>query len=101
MTLLSPEGVERIFAEQCHQVDQVLGVKMRLGTGFGLMSDLSRSAPTPRACFWGGWGGSLAVIDLDARMSVAYVMNRMAGGLVGDIRGAVVVLSAYQALAAA
>ena len=100
VTLLSPEGVERIFTEQCHDVDQVLGVKMRLGTGFGLMSDLVPLSPNARACFWGGWGGSLAVIDLDARLSVAYVMNRMAGGLVGDVRGAMVVLAAFGSLAA-
>jgi CubicO group peptidase (beta-lactamase class C family) len=97
--LLSTEGVERIFVEQCHQVDQVLGVKMRLGTGFGLMSELVPLSPNPRACFWGGWGGSVAVLDLDARLSVAYVMNRMAGGLVGDLRGAMVVMAAFQSLA--
>ena len=73
---------------------------MRLGTGFGLMSDLVPLSPNPRACFWGGWGGSLAVVDLDARLSVAYVMNRMAGGLVGDMRGAMVVLAAFESLAA-
>jgi CubicO group peptidase (beta-lactamase class C family) len=98
--LLSTEGVERIFVEQSHQVDQVLGVKMRLGTGFGLINETVPLSPNPRTCFWGGWGGSVAVIDLDARMSVAYVMNRMAGGLVGDLRGALLVMSAYQALAA-
>jgi CubicO group peptidase (beta-lactamase class C family) len=97
--LLSTPGVERIFAERCHQVDQVLGVKMRLGTGFGLMNDMVPLSPNPRSCFWGGWGGSLAVIDVDARMSVAYVMNRMAGGLVGDLRGAMVVMAAFGALA--
>jgi len=96
--LLSTEGVERIFVEQCHDVDQVLGVKMRLGTGFGLMNDIVPLSPNPRSCFWGGWGGSVAVLDLDARLSVAYVMNRMAGGLVGDLRGAMVVLAAYQSL---
>ena len=100
VTLMSPAGVERIFTEQCHDVDQVLGVKMRLGTGFGLMSDLVPLSPNPRACFWGGWGGSIAVVDLDARLSVAYVMNRMAGGLVGDMRGAMVVLAAFESLAA-
>jgi CubicO group peptidase (beta-lactamase class C family) len=96
--LMSPEGVERIFVEQCHQVDLVLGVKLRLGTGFGLMNETVPLSPNPRSCFWGGWGGSVAVVDLDARMSVAYVMNRMAGGLVGDVRGGLLVLAAYQSL---
>jgi CubicO group peptidase (beta-lactamase class C family) len=96
--LLSGEGVERIFTEQHHDVDQVLGMKMRLGTGFGLMNDTVPLSPNPRSCFWGGWGGSLAVIDLDAEMSVAYVMNRMAGDLVGDMRGGLVAFAALQSL---
>lgn len=99
--ILSPEGVERIFVEQHHDVDRLFGMKVRLGTGFGLMNEFFPLSPNPRSCFWGGWGGSLAVIDVDAELSVAYVMNRMADGLVGDIRGASLVLAAYQALQSA
>ncbi|MFN8019069.1 MAG: serine hydrolase domain-containing protein [Acidimicrobiales bacterium] len=98
--IMSPEGVDRIFVEQCHQTDAVLGVRMRLGTGFGLMNDLVPLSSSPRSCFWGGWGGSICVVDVDAGVSVAYVMNKMAGGLVGDMRGALIVLSAFGALAA-
>ena len=39
---------------------------MRFGMGFGLMSDAIPLSPNPRAFFWGGWGGSIALIDLDA-----------------------------------
>jgi len=99
--LLSPAGVERIFEVQSEDVDQVLGTKMKLGMGFGLMNDTVPLSPNPRACFWGGWGGSIALIDLDAQLTVTYVMNKMANGLVGDIRGALIVIAAYQALAAA
>ncbi|MBA3282191.1 MAG: beta-lactamase family protein [Acidimicrobiia bacterium] len=101
VTLLSPEGVERIFVEQAHGVDAVLGMNMRMGTGFGLMNETIPLSPNERACFWGGWGGSIAVIDLDAGLSVAYVMNKMADGLVGDLRGALLVFATYQALATA
>jgi CubicO group peptidase (beta-lactamase class C family) len=97
--IMSPEGVDRIFVEQCHQTDAVLGVKMRLGTGFGLMNDLIPLSANPRSCFWGGWGGSICVVDVDAGLSIAYVMNKMAGGLVGDMRGAMIVLAAQGALA--
>ncbi len=99
--LLSPATVERMFDEQCHQVDLVLGTRMRLGIGFGLMNETVPLSPNPRSCFWGGWGGSLCVIDLDARLSVAYVMNKMAPDLMGDVRGGLVAISAYQAAAAA
>jgi CubicO group peptidase (beta-lactamase class C family) len=97
--LLSEEGVGRIFVEQHHDVDAVLGMKMRLGTGFGLINEMIPLSPNERACFWGGWGGSIAVIDVDAGLTVSYVMNKMAGRLVGDLRGAMLVMAAYQSLA--
>lgn len=99
--LLSPEGIDRIFVERCHDTDLVLGVRMRLGTGFGLMNDVIPLSQNPRSCFWGGWGGSIAVIDIDAGVSVAYVMNKMANGLVGDTRGAFLALAALGAAASA
>ena len=40
---------------------------MRFGMGFGLMSDAIPLSPNPRAFFWGGWGGSIAVTDLEPR----------------------------------
>ena len=36
--------------------------------------------------------------DLDARMTVAYVMNKMGEGTLGDVRGAGIVAAAYDAL---
>ena len=77
-----------------------LGMDMKLGTGFGLMSPSTPLSPNERACFWGGWGGPICVIDLDLGLSVAYVMNKMAGGLVGDLRGAVLALTAIGAASA-
>jgi CubicO group peptidase (beta-lactamase class C family) len=96
--LLSQEGVERALVEQSHSVDLVLGVKMRMGTGFGLMNEEIPLSQSPRAFFWGGYGGSLAVIDLDTRMTVTYVMNKMGSSLAGDLRGALLVFAAYQSL---
>lgn len=94
--LLSSAGVERIFEEQSNGVDLVLGVPIRFGMGFGLSGELMPGGP--RTCFWGGWGGSLVVIDLDTRSCIAYAMNRMESGLVGDTRGASLVLAAATAL---
>jgi hypothetical protein len=37
-------------------------------------------------------------MDLDARLTVAYVMNRMEAGLEGDVRGAEIMLAAAAAL---
>ncbi|MBW2280351.1 MAG: beta-lactamase family protein, partial [Deltaproteobacteria bacterium] len=97
--ILSPEGVERVLEVQIDGTDLVLGMEARFGMGYGLsMGGLSIS-PNPRAFFWGGWGGSLAIIDLDARVSIAYVMNRMESGVAGDLRGGAIAMAAYQSLA--
>ncbi len=95
--LLSGEGCERIFEEQSNGTDLVLGVPVRFGMGFGLSGEMVPAGP--RTYFWGGWGGSLVIADLDTRLCVAYVMNRMESGLVGDDRGASVVLAAAAAMA--
>jgi CubicO group peptidase (beta-lactamase class C family) len=97
---LGKETIDAVFDEQCNGTDLVLDVPLRHGIGFGLPSPEMPLSPNDRTCFWGGWGGSLAVIDLDARMSFAYVMNKMGEGTVGDMRGAVLLLAAYAALAA-
>lgn len=97
--LLSEAGVERILEEQVSGKDLVLGVPFSLGNGFGINSAKRPLGPNPRTFFWGGWGGSLAMTDLDARMTISYVMNRMAASLVGDLRGGKIAASAYASLA--
>jgi CubicO group peptidase (beta-lactamase class C family) len=99
VTLLSDDGVARIFDKQIEGVDMVLGIDMVMGMGFGLPGPML-PVPNPRTCFWGGWGGSLAIIDVDAKMSFSYVMNKMGEGTVGDVRGAGLLMAAYGAMMA-
>ena len=96
--LSAREGCDAIFEEQANGTDLVLGPGFRLGIGYGLSSKLIPIGP--RACFWGGWGGSIVVIDLDARLVVSYVMNRMASALLGDTRGADILFATAIAAAA-
>jgi CubicO group peptidase (beta-lactamase class C family) len=96
--LLSEAGCHRIFEEQSNGTDLVLGVPIRFGMGYGLPSDLLPLGPNPNTCFWGGWGGSLVLVDLDARLVISYVMNRMGAGTLGDERGLSIATAAYSSL---
>ncbi len=97
VTLLGPDTLEAALVPQISGHDQVMDADFTYGMGFGLPNDLL-PLPNPRTLFWGGWGGSLAIIDLDARLSFAYVMNRMAPELMGDQRGGTLAMAAYMAL---
>jgi hypothetical protein len=90
--LLSPKTVNRIFEVQSNSVDLVLGVPLKIGVGYGLSwPEVLPFAPEGRQCFRTGAGGSLVIADADRRMTVAYVMNKMAPCLiVGPIAAALV-----------
>lgn len=97
-TLLSEETIDLIFREQSNGTDLVLGLPVRFGIGFALPNEMVPHLPSGRVAFWGGWGGSSVVNDVDRRMTVTYMMNRMADGLLGDERGFGLVRAAYDAL---
>jgi CubicO group peptidase (beta-lactamase class C family) len=96
--LLSPETVEKVFDQQADGVDLVLGAPFRWGMGFCLGSPTVPYVPEGRTFFWGGWGGSLVVMDLDRRLTISYMMNRMGGGLIGSPRSEAYVRAVYVAL---
>lgn len=97
--LLSSDAIEEVFREQANGTDQVLMVPVRFGMGFGLPNETVPHLPNRRICFWGGYGGSQIVNDLDNRMTVTYVMNRMDEGLLGDTRGQSLVAAALAVVA--
>jgi CubicO group peptidase (beta-lactamase class C family) len=96
--LLTKEVVERIFDVQAAGRDLVLGIGVTFGVGYGLNSPRAPIAPNERVCYWGGWGGSLVVNDVDAGMTMAYVMNRMGEGTVGDDRAHTILRAVYASL---
>jgi CubicO group peptidase (beta-lactamase class C family) len=97
--LLGPDTIELIFREQQNGVDLVLGIPLRLGIGYGLhRADLLSYVPAGKICFWGGWGGSIVLMDLGRRMTISYMMNKMGPGAVGSDRTAEYLTAIYQAL---
>jgi len=88
--LLSRAGAERALEQQFAGVDQVIGRQLRWGMGYSVQG---------RAVSWGGWGGSLVLVDLDTQLTVAYVMNQMLeDGALGDDRGLEILMAAYEGL---
>jgi CubicO group peptidase (beta-lactamase class C family) len=87
--LLALPTLNMAFQELYHGTDLVLGLPMRWALGFALVSQELPFGPNPRTLFMGGGGGSAVVIDADARLSQAYVMNNCIGtALEGDDRAA-------------
>jgi CubicO group peptidase (beta-lactamase class C family) len=77
--LLSPKTIDRIFEVQSHTVDLVLGIPLKIGLGYALpWAEVLPFIPAGRVCFGTGAGGSMVIADADRRMTIAYVMNKMA-----------------------
>jgi CubicO group peptidase (beta-lactamase class C family) len=81
--LLSPKTIERIFREYSNGTDLVLGVPARFGLGYCLGSPETPYIPSSGACFWGGWGGSVIINDIARKTTIAFMMNKMAPGIIG------------------
>jgi CubicO group peptidase (beta-lactamase class C family) len=86
--LLSQAGCDRAWEEQFRGEDRILGMPMRYGMGYGLFGTTYG---------WGGWGGSMVMIEPDTRMAVSYVTNQILEPG-GDGRGLEIVMAAYDGL---
>jgi len=98
VTLLSDETIDKIFDEQAHGTDQVLGLPVRFGMGYAMPSEGAPYLPEGKIAYWGGWGGSAIVVDTERDMTFAYMMNRMDAGLTGDFRSINLTTATYDAL---
>jgi CubicO group peptidase (beta-lactamase class C family) len=97
--LLKPETVELIFQEQANGVDLVLPAPLRWGIGYALArNEALPYVPDEKICFWGGWGGSMVLINPDRRTTATYMMNKMGMGTLGNERTARYARLIYEAL---
>ena len=96
--ILSEAGVRRALESQIQGEDMVLGIPVHYGLGYGLPGG-QMPFPNPNSCYWGGYGGSIVINDLDAQTTFAYAMNKMAGTTVGDMRAFSLAMAMWQALA--
>ena len=95
---LSEAGCRKALEQQIEGTDKIMNIPVRFGMGFGLPGPMV-PLPNPNTIFWGGYGGSLAIIDMDARTTIAYAMNRMEGTTTGDMRAIGLAMAVWQALA--
>jgi CubicO group peptidase (beta-lactamase class C family) len=96
---MSEKGVRKALELQITGTDLVMGVPARFGMGFGLSGGLV-STPNPNTIFWGGYGGSLVIIDMDARATFGYAMNKMGMTTTGDMRALGLAMAMWTALGA-
>ncbi len=100
--LMARETVDQAIEEQIEDFDlTVPEMRVRYGLGFALRCDsiwMPNLGPSPRAFFWGGYGGSFCVMDPDARVSYGYVMNRMLNEWTGGFRSDPLAAALYESL---
>jgi CubicO group peptidase (beta-lactamase class C family) len=100
VNLLSPATIDRIFEVQSDGIDLVLGIPLTWGIGYALpRPDTFPYLPTnSRICFWGGFGGSMVIVDVDRRMTIAYMMNQLGEGIIGGPRSTALIEAAFAAV---
>lgn len=76
---MSERGCREALKEQVNSLDIITGMPTRLGVGFMLPRGALR-AKNPNSLMGGGHGGSVAIIDMDARTTFGYAMNMMVMG---------------------
>ena len=94
---MSEAGCRKALELQVEGRDLILAGPARFGMGFGLSGGVL-PLPNPNTIYWGGYGGSLIIIDMDARTTFGYAMNKMAGTTQGDMRALGLAMAMWTAM---
>jgi CubicO group peptidase (beta-lactamase class C family) len=98
--ILGRATLDLIWNEQSNGPDRVLILPLRFGIGYGLPEPTTLPyVPQGEICFWGGYGGSMIVMDRERHLTVAYMMNVMEPGIIGGLRSAAILDACYRAVA--
>jgi CubicO group peptidase (beta-lactamase class C family) len=95
---MSEAGCRKALELQIDGPDLMLGANQRFGLGFGLGGGVVPLPNPEDSMYWGGYGGSLILIDMKARTTIAYAMNKMAGTTTGDMRAFSLAMATWGAL---
>ena len=91
--------VDLATQEQMYEHDLIIGAPTRYGLGYGLASK-EVPLPFPRALHWGGFGGSVLVIDPDSKTCWGYVPNLWQPEVLGDSRNSRIGVAAVMSIQA-
>jgi len=83
--LMRPETVTALSEVQTRRLDIMLGVTPYWGRGV-TRNEIGLFGPRSHVFGHSGWGGSFGCADVEATVSIGYVMNQMGDRLVGDPR---------------
>ncbi len=94
---LSKTTLDFALQEQSYDADIAVDEKIRRGFGLGINS-VEFPCPSDQCLHWGGQGGSLLMMDLASKTSLAYVPNNWMGEGFHDDPRNVALLDAYTAI---
>jgi CubicO group peptidase (beta-lactamase class C family) len=86
---LSKETLDYLLQEQVYDMEEVFEMKLRFGLGLGLNSE-EFPCPSDQTLHWGGYGGSICIMDLASKTSLAYVPNNFIESIIEDPRNAAI-----------
>ena len=93
--VVSPATIERCFEVQADGEDLVLGRDATFGIGYGLVNEATPLGINDRTLWWAGWGGSMAIVDVENQRTIVYAMNRMLPDEIGSLRAINVIFAAH------
>jgi len=95
---MSEAGCRKALELQVEGQDLILGAPSKFGLGFGLAGGVLPLPNPDSSMYWGGYGGSLILIDMAARTTIAYAMNKMQPTTQGDMRGLGLAMAVWTAM---
>ena len=95
-SIISPAGIEKLREIRFTGNDMLLGP--RRWAGGVTYNTLPNWGPNPDNFGHSGWGGAYGCANLEHRIAIGYVMNRMGSSLVGNPRSASLAAAVFDCL---
>ncbi|KAJ5833793.1 beta-lactamase [Penicillium riverlandense] len=93
--------LDKMMEEQIRGLDASVLQYVRFALGVALPSAVASWVPEDEGiCFWGGWGGSMLIMDRGRRMTIGYAMNKMENRVMGNVNSEAYVQEIYKIVGA-